>query len=299
MANLSQYYPAPIVAGTTLGTYADGASAAHVSLANTFTQNQTLDGTNNVAPNQTAASSSSIMTRALVDAQLVRYVLDAPQVWRDLTYATASYSSGLGAAQHAGPIDGGRVAARVSGGDATSRAGVRINRLGPWNGVSGNNGLNWGRAFEVCVVGSRLFLSTSNVTMFLALGVAGNDTTLPASGSFVGLEWTTTTNANLVVAANGAPSNVTSFTTAASAPQFAFWISNNGNGTGDIFYVETINGAGTHTPLVKPSTATASWTGGPTGVTAAGISLTFGIVGAGANTGFNSTELFNVKAFMP
>jgi hypothetical protein len=34
--------------------------------SNTFTQNQTLDGTNNVAPNQTAASGSSIMTRDLV-----------------------------------------------------------------------------------------------------------------------------------------------------------------------------------------------------------------------------------------
>ena len=34
--------------------------------ANTFTQNQTLDGTNNVAPNQTAASGSSVMTRSLV-----------------------------------------------------------------------------------------------------------------------------------------------------------------------------------------------------------------------------------------
>jgi hypothetical protein len=33
--------------------------------ANTFTQNQTLDGTNNVAPNQTAASGSSVMTRDL------------------------------------------------------------------------------------------------------------------------------------------------------------------------------------------------------------------------------------------
>jgi|694.fasta_scaffold05195_12 hypothetical protein len=35
--------------------------------ANTFTQNQTLDGTNNVAPNQTAASGSSILTRQLLD----------------------------------------------------------------------------------------------------------------------------------------------------------------------------------------------------------------------------------------
>jgi hypothetical protein len=31
--------------------------------ANTYTQNQTLDGTNNTAPNQTAASGSSVMTR--------------------------------------------------------------------------------------------------------------------------------------------------------------------------------------------------------------------------------------------
>jgi hypothetical protein len=37
--------------------------------ANTFTQNQTLNGTNNVAPSQTAASGSSVMTRDLVDAR--------------------------------------------------------------------------------------------------------------------------------------------------------------------------------------------------------------------------------------
>jgi hypothetical protein len=69
MANLSAYYPAPIVAGTTIGTYADGASAAHIGQANTFTQNQTLNGTNNVAPNQTAASGSSLLTRDLGDAR--------------------------------------------------------------------------------------------------------------------------------------------------------------------------------------------------------------------------------------
>jgi hypothetical protein len=42
--------------------------------ANTFTQNQTLNGTNNVMPNQTtAASGSSIMTRDLVDARYFPY----------------------------------------------------------------------------------------------------------------------------------------------------------------------------------------------------------------------------------
>ena len=39
---------------------------------NTFTQNQTLEGTNNTAPNQTAASGSSLMTRDLAD---VRYTI--------------------------------------------------------------------------------------------------------------------------------------------------------------------------------------------------------------------------------
>jgi hypothetical protein len=39
--------------------------------ANTYTQNQTLDGTNNTAPNQTAASGSSVMTRDLVDKRLL------------------------------------------------------------------------------------------------------------------------------------------------------------------------------------------------------------------------------------
>ena len=41
--------------------------------ANTFTQNQALDGTNNTAQNQTAASSSSVMTRDLTDARFSRW----------------------------------------------------------------------------------------------------------------------------------------------------------------------------------------------------------------------------------
>lgn len=56
----------------TSGTLADARLSANVPLkdaANTFTQNQTLNGTNNVAPNQTAASGSSLMTRDLVDAR--------------------------------------------------------------------------------------------------------------------------------------------------------------------------------------------------------------------------------------
>ena len=59
-------------ADLTSGTIADARLSANVALedaSNTFTQNQTFDGTNNVAPNQTAASGSSVMTRDLVDAR--------------------------------------------------------------------------------------------------------------------------------------------------------------------------------------------------------------------------------------
>lgn len=53
----------------TFGGNPTPSDVARATEPNTFTQNQTLEGTNNVAPNQTAASSSSIMTRNLVDAR--------------------------------------------------------------------------------------------------------------------------------------------------------------------------------------------------------------------------------------
>jgi len=56
------------------GTLADARLSGNVPLkdaANTFTQNQTLDGTNSVAPNQSAAGGSSLMTRSLADRRLL------------------------------------------------------------------------------------------------------------------------------------------------------------------------------------------------------------------------------------
>jgi hypothetical protein len=60
--------------------------------ANTFTQNQTLDGTNNVAPNQTAASGASLMTRALADARFIRW--ENSHEISNFTGATAGIVSG-------------------------------------------------------------------------------------------------------------------------------------------------------------------------------------------------------------
>jgi hypothetical protein len=67
--------------------------------ANTFTQNQTLDGTNNVAPNQTAASGSSLITRDLGDErypQNIRtlvYDFGSGHSWTQIVTGTASISA--------------------------------------------------------------------------------------------------------------------------------------------------------------------------------------------------------------
>jgi hypothetical protein len=71
----------------TSGTLADARLSANVALedvANTFTQNQTLNGTNNVAPNQTAASGSSLMTRDLTNARTY---------WRGVAFYGASQTA--------------------------------------------------------------------------------------------------------------------------------------------------------------------------------------------------------------
>jgi hypothetical protein len=69
--------------------------------ANTFTQNQTLDGTNNTAPNQTAASGSSVMTRDLVDARAF-----FQQPW--VTFSLTNFS-GTGTFNTTGTANGGTV----------------------------------------------------------------------------------------------------------------------------------------------------------------------------------------------
>jgi hypothetical protein len=99
----------------TTGTLADARLSSNVPLlasSNTFAQNQTLDGTNNVAPNQTAASGSSLMTRALGDA---RYYL-----LRDLNTVVIN-SWGQGGLTD---VSGGSVAYIVSSLNVRANAGA-------------------------------------------------------------------------------------------------------------------------------------------------------------------------------
>jgi hypothetical protein len=85
-------------ADLTTGTLADARLSSNVPLkdaSNTFTQNQTLDGTNNVAPNQTAASGSSLITRALGDVRYLLPIIKESTAQIDSTSATPTDVTGL------------------------------------------------------------------------------------------------------------------------------------------------------------------------------------------------------------
>lgn len=77
----------------TFGGNPTPSDVARSTQPNTFTENQTLEGTNNTMPNQTAASGPSIITRDLVDA---RYFPYSP--------AAHSFGSLLGANAALGPF---------------------------------------------------------------------------------------------------------------------------------------------------------------------------------------------------
>jgi hypothetical protein len=118
----------------TTGTLADARLSSNVprlDAANTYSANQTLDGTNNVAPNQTAASDSSLMTRALVDRRIV-----SPSIIHfreDFLYFSAT--GGYGETRWDGGTSGGSLAYQ----NATNASG----RAGAWLMTTGSG--TWAR----------------------------------------------------------------------------------------------------------------------------------------------------------
>lgn len=163
MANLSTYYPLPIVAGTTAGTFAAGDSAAHVGLANTYSANQTLNGTNNVAPNQTAASGSSLMTRDLVRTYhreiITPFYWDSPPNW----YASGTALGGAvfapGRAMNTSSTDLGSAAWF----DLVGSSLTPINHTN--NGAGGSN-LNWAAPFALSFLIGRVSNATNTSVDF-------------------------------------------------------------------------------------------------------------------------------------
>jgi hypothetical protein len=134
-------------ADLTSGTLADARLSANVPLkdaANTFSQNQTLDGTNNVAPNQTAASGSSLMTRQLTDARLDFLV---PR-WHEVPASSFSALTLVGGT--AGATFGNAVgchlgtANNIGSHAVANHLGIALNYL-----TTSNKGLLWQRPFTV------------------------------------------------------------------------------------------------------------------------------------------------------
>jgi hypothetical protein len=122
---------------------------------------------------------------------------------------------------------------------------------------------------------------------------------VPTNGNFVALNWTNSTNAQVIVGRAGVlTTNATTISTSATNGQFGVWIDHSTNGTGQIFYAERSFGSN----LQKPASPSVSYTNGPAVNSDLGqTSLNFGIIGLSTNTGggFEIIGLNNAIMFAP
>jgi hypothetical protein len=194
------------------GTLADARLSSNVPLldaANTFSANQTLDGTNNVAPNQTAASGSSLITRDLGDARYYErsassyLTADSTNVVNNsTTYADAGVSVTLGVGtwlvestvivNSANSSAGARIQIVTSGTSPTIIGG--FSRYGTGNGVTFTDdaslfserttatGIRYIRWFRVLInVGS----ATTTLTPQFSQGTAHASNTVAKAGTMI------------------------------------------------------------------------------------------------------------------
>ena len=90
ITNLTGYGTAALSNSTAFDV--NGAAASLLNNLNTWTNNQTFNGANNIAPNQTAAGASSLMTMGLSDTRygpFYRLITTA-----DITSASTTYTNG-------------------------------------------------------------------------------------------------------------------------------------------------------------------------------------------------------------
>lgn len=133
--------------------------------ANTFSQNQTLNGTANTAPNQTAASASSLMTRSLAS--------DEPFFNLGACYRPASLTYGFaGTSAQSSQIAGTNGLAVIgSGTTATGYGRATLGQgLSTFSNFSGG-GINFNRKIGVA---TRFFIGARTPNNLIRLIVGGN-----------------------------------------------------------------------------------------------------------------------------
>ena len=179
----------------TSGTLADARLSSNVPLkdaANTYTQNQTLNGTNNVAPNQTAASGTSLMTRDLVDASVLETRLF---LFRD-DFSNGGRTSGIIGETGWGTSNsgGGTVVERSSSGVIPNQTAYRITtgatannylRIFTFNGIFGSsNPTTVGGWHGVCIMA---LPDVNDVTV--SAGFSQNPTSIDFNSRLIGVRY--------------------------------------------------------------------------------------------------------------
>ena len=208
----------------TSGTLADARLSSNVPLkdaANTYTANQTLNGTNNVAPNQTAASGTSLMTRDLGDAR-------HPQKMTVTTTGASNFylADLLNSGTASSPGIGG-----FEGGSLTFQAASSTERLAFWRGATGavtnqktravlrgtnalNQGIFWSANFAGTLTMRFRLNQTTDCQLTVGLSspaAAGAGTIIDKIGAYLRYDAATDTNfmfQNGATAANAVSSGV-------------------------------------------------------------------------------------------
>lgn len=164
-----------------------------LSVANTWLQNQIFSGTNNTAPSQTAASGSSLMTRALVDSRIAfqgpyvsHFVLGAGIVYTGTGGAAANGATVWGVGNGSTPTAGVSAASIQSSPSIGLPFMVQDNTVGASTPSSGQGGVvNFSNPFTIGFfldirggptnaldVISRVYLGNANIASGVSTGIS-------------------------------------------------------------------------------------------------------------------------------
>lgn len=165
----------------TSGTLSDSRLSANVSLDdqnNNFSASQTFAGSANTAPNQTAASGSSIMTRSLADDRAWQFITPA-----QLIIPASGFSFGTANSGTASFVSGGAATATCSATVAGSVAWMNAmyhqgsGAFNTNNGGSGGLSLAYNRKWAMSFSITRSYITTANSSTDIRLTNVGGTTT--------------------------------------------------------------------------------------------------------------------------